>query len=235
MTTSAADELALALIRALATTIDSVDGALEVTEAPTASGDGWRVTGAVSGMRRGSIEAWIDLGSAETLARRVTGVETPDEAVILTLVRDLWTRAGKNLTSQPGVEGLSFSFGSARAAGSPARAVACELTSNDMQGQAAVGIELAAGAADGRENLDVVLDIDLPLVVRFARTHLPIRTLAGLGPGSVVDMERAPDEPVQILVGERVIAHGEVVVVGGNYGVRITEVVRPSERIRLEA
>jgi len=80
-----------------------------------------------------------------------------------------------------------------------------------------------------------VLDIDLPLVVRFARTMLPIRTLAALGPGSVVDMERSPDEPVQILVGDRVIAHGEVVVVGGNYGVKITDVTSPTERVRLEA
>jgi flagellar motor switch protein FliN/FliY len=52
---------------------------------------------------------------------------------------------------------------------------------------------------------------------------MPLRALAELGPGSVVDMGRSPDEPVELLVGERVIARGEVVVVAGNYGVRITE------------
>jgi flagellar motor switch protein FliN/FliY len=71
--------------------------------------------------------------------------------------------------------------------------------------------------------LDAVLDVDLPLVVRFGRAVMPLRALADLGPGSVIDMGRSPDEPVDLLVGDRLIARGEVVIVGGNYGVRITE------------
>ncbi len=71
--------------------------------------------------------------------------------------------------------------------------------------------------------LDAVLDVDLPLVVRFGRAIMPLRLLADLGPGSVIDMGRSPDEPVDLLVGDRLIARGEVVIVGGNYGVRITE------------
>ena len=61
---------------------------------------------------------------------------------------------------------------------------------------------------------------------------MPLRTVAGLGPGSVIDLGRAPDEPVEILVSNQVVARGEVVVVGGNYGVRITDVVSPAERVR---
>ena len=68
-----------------------------------------------------------------------------------------------------------------------------------------------------------MLDVDLPLVVRFGRAVMPLRSVSDLGPGSVIDMGRSPDEPVELLVGERLIARGEVVVVGGNYGVRITE------------
>ena len=79
----------------------------------------------------------------------------------------------------------------------------------------------STGPKDAR--LDAVLDVDLPLVVRFGRAIMPLRTLADLGPGSVIDMGRSPDEPVELLVGERLIARGEVVIVGGNYGVRITE------------
>ena len=79
------------------------------------------------------------------------------------------------------------------------------------------------GAGDAR--LEAVLDVDLPLVVRFGRAVMPLRALAGLGPGSVVDMGRSPDEPVELLVGERLIARGEVVIVAGNYGVRITELM----------
>jgi flagellar motor switch protein FliN/FliY len=71
--------------------------------------------------------------------------------------------------------------------------------------------------------LDAVLDVELPLVVRFGRAVMPLRALADLGPGSVIDMGRSPDEPVELLVGERIIARGEVVIVSGNYGVRITE------------
>src|SRR5262249_58726244 len=73
------------------------------------------------------------------------------------------------------------------------------------------------------QRLEAVLDVDLPLVVRFGRATMPLRALAVLGPGSVIDMGRSPDEPVELLVGDRLIARGEVVVVSGNYGVRITE------------
>jgi flagellar motor switch protein FliN/FliY len=80
------------------------------------------------------------------------------------------------------------------------------------------------------------MDIDLPLVVRFGRTELPLRTLTTLGPGSVIDLGRSPDEPVEILISNRVVARGEVLIMAGNYGVRIQEVVSPAERARsLEA
>jgi flagellar motor switch protein FliN/FliY len=78
----------------------------------------------------------------------------------------------------------------------------------------------------------VILDIDLPLVVRFGRTELPLRTLTRLSPGSVIELGRSPDDPVELLVSDRVIARGEVVIVGGNYGVRILDVVSTSERVR---
>ncbi len=79
--------------------------------------------------------------------------------------------------------------------------------------------------------IDVILDIDLPVVVRFGRTDLPLRTLTRLGPGSVIDLGRSPDEPVEVMVSNRVVARGEVVIVGGNYGIRIIDVVSPSERM----
>lgn len=81
-------------------------------------------------------------------------------------------------------------------------------------------------------NLDVVLDIELPLSVRFGSTLMSIRALSTLGPGSIVDMGRSPDDPVEILVCGRPIARAEVVIVGGNYGVRITDLTSAAERIR---
>lgn len=232
---STADPLVQGLAQALAAAVDAIVGGVTATPARSiTAGDGWTLTGSVSGARRGTLEVWIDLGGAETLTRRITGAEVPDKAAILTLLRDLWTRAAGALCTQPAYAGLSIGFWLARAAGAPEHGAAYELASEGFSACVVLADRLAP-AAGLHENLDVVLDIDLPLVVRFARTMLPLRTLATLGPGSVVDMERSPEEPVQILVGGRVIAHGEVVVVGGNYGVKITDVTSPAERVRLEA
>jgi flagellar motor switch protein FliN/FliY len=229
------DPLIEGLVQALTTAVDAIIGGVTATPGHSAaSGDGWTLTGSVTGARRGTLEVWMDLGGAETLARRLTGVEAPDRTAIIALLRDLWTRAAGALGNQPEFAGVSIGFGTARAAGAPDGGVLYELASDRAAIRVVVANRLAP-AAGPHENLDVVLDIDLPLVVRFARTLLPLRTLATLGPGSVVDMERSPEEPVQILVGGRVIAHGEVVVVGGNYGVKITDVTSPAERVRLEA
>ena len=87
-----------------------------------------------------------------------------------------------------------------------------------------------------RARLDVILDIDLPVVVRFGHTEMPLRAVTRIAPGSVIELGRSPDDPVELLVSDRVVARGEVVVVGGNYGIRILDVVSPSERMRsLEA
>jgi flagellar motor switch protein FliN len=91
--------------------------------------------------------------------------------------------------------------------------------------------QVIATAGVDTSRIEVILDIDLPVVVRFGRTDLPLRTLTQLGPGSVIDLGRSPDEPVDVMVSNRVVARGEVVIVGGNYGIRIIDVVSPSERM----
>lgn len=84
-------------------------------------------------------------------------------------------------------------------------------------------------------NLDVILDIDLPLSVRFGQTEMSLLELTRLGPGSVIDLGRPPDDPVDVLVHGRLVARGEVVVVSGNYGVRITDVISTADRLRTVA
>lgn len=105
--------------------------------------------------------------------------------------------------------------------------------------EAALPVPDAVPQARGPDSMEkltsriaVILDIDLPVVVRFGRTEMPIRSLAKLGPGAVIDLGRSPDDPVEVLVSDRVVATGEVVIVGGNYGIRIRDVVSPSERVR---
>ena len=84
---------------------------------------------------------------------------------------------------------------------------------------------------DVAKNLGVILDLDLPLTVRFGKTSATLGSLVRLGPGSMVSLDRSPADPVDVLVNGKVIARGEVVSVAGNYGVRITDILSPSERI----
>ena len=70
----------------------------------------------------------------------------------------------------------------------------------------------------------LLMGVKLPVRVLLGRTQLPLRDIAQLGNGAVVELDCSPDDPVEIVVNDRVIAHGEVVVVAGNYGVRITKI-----------
>jgi flagellar motor switch protein FliN/FliY len=83
-----------------------------------------------------------------------------------------------------------------------------------------------------RQNLEVLLDVDLELSVSFGHTTLVLQEVLKLSSGSIVELNRSASDPVELLVNDAVIARGEVVVVDGNYGIRITEVVSPRERIR---
>lgn len=95
-----------------------------------------------------------------------------------------------------------------------------------------VAIPIAAMAAPPPRNLDVVLDIELPITVRFGETQMTLESLARLGPGSMIDLARSPDDPVDVLVNGHLVARGQVVVVSGCYGVRVSEVVSPADRLR---
>lgn len=109
------------------------------------------------------------------------------------------------------------------------------LPARDGVGQLPVaGVSIGAGGAPAgsHRNLDVVLDLELPITVRFGETRLTLDALARLGAGSLIDLERAPDDPVELLVNGRLVARGEVVVVAGCYGVRIREVVSAADRLR---
>ena len=89
-----------------------------------------------------------------------------------------------------------------------------------------------AGASpdeDGRQgsNLDLVMDVELHVTLRFGQRLLPLREVLGLTSGSVVELDRQVDEPVELILDGKVIARGEAVIVDGNYGIRVTEVLQP--------
>lgn len=80
-------------------------------------------------------------------------------------------------------------------------------------------------------NLDVILDVPVTLSLEVGRARISIRNLLHLNQGSVVELEREAGEPLDIYVNDTLIAHGEVVVVNERFGVRLTDVISPAERI----
>jgi len=87
----------------------------------------------------------------------------------------------------------------------------------------------AGGQASG---LDLILDITLPITVELGRTKMLIRDVLALSAGSVIELDKLAGEPVEILVNDRPIARGEVVIIDENFGVRLTHISRPADRIR---
>jgi flagellar motor switch protein FliN len=81
------------------------------------------------------------------------------------------------------------------------------------------------------KNIEVLLDIPLQVVVELGHTEMPIQKILELGPGSVVELNRLSGEPINILVNGKLVARGEVVVVDENFGVKITHIISPMERL----
>ncbi|MEQ1439323.1 flagellar motor switch protein FliN [Fontimonas sp. SYSU GA230001] len=94
-------------------------------------------------------------------------------------------------------------------------------------------LEDRAGAvATGDVSLDVILDVPVTLSLEVGRTRIPIRSLLQLNQGSVVELDRQAGEPLDVFANGTLVAHGEVVVVNEKFGIRLTDVVSPAERIR---
>lgn len=93
------------------------------------------------------------------------------------------------------------------------------------------GDKLAKESAVDSKNLDLILDIPLVVTVELGRTKMMINDLLQLGQGSVIELSKLVGEPLEILVNEKLVARGEVVVVNEKFGVRLTDIVSPMERV----
>jgi flagellar motor switch protein FliN len=89
-----------------------------------------------------------------------------------------------------------------------------------------------AAAPSTRNDIDMILDIPVHLTVELGRTKIAIRNLLQLAQGSVVELDGMAGEPMDVLVNGCLIAQGEVVVVNDKFGIRLTDIITPSERIR---
>ena len=90
-----------------------------------------------------------------------------------------------------------------------------------------------AFGSTGNKALDLLMDIELPIVIELGRSQMSLKRILELGPGAIVEMDRLAGEPVDILINGKVVARGEVVVVDENFGVRILSLVSPEERLKL--
>jgi flagellar motor switch protein FliN/FliY len=90
----------------------------------------------------------------------------------------------------------------------------------------------ASAELGGDVKLDVILDIPVTIAMEIGRTQLSIRNLLQLNQGSVVELDRFAGEPMDVLVNGTLVAHGEVVVVNEKFGIRLTDVISPADRIK---
>ena len=210
--------------------------------------DGWVATLRAEGGVAGSLSIEFGRSATEALTKRIMALEiAPPDAMVVDTIKEICGQAASAAVQEAGLAATSFVIESiqlaALHAGPAGETSTVSLSAGQGEplrlrfwGELAAAIPGAGshgerGAMEGGK-FDVILDIDLPLVVRFGRTEMQLRSLAALGPGSVIDLGRPPDEVVDVLVGAQIVARGEVVVVGGNYGVRITDIVSPADRMR---
>ena len=214
---------------------------------------GWLVPCELSGPITGTYYLAVTDEDASRLAGRVLMMDTVSPDDIAEALKELTAQAFSGIGLASPFTGLTVSVAKPMTApvapGSTVGAFGCRL---DETTSVRVGCSFAPGAAaPAREtvapaaaasdaaapapptdNLSLILDIDMPLTVRFGEAVVSIDALSRLGPGSLVELSRQPDDPVDVLINGRLVARGEVVVVGGNYGVRVTEVVSAVERMR---
>ena len=108
-------------------------------------------------------------------------------------------------------------------------------TINPTESKAAPVFEQLSGSNPGthiNNDLDMILDIPVQMTVELGRTRIAIKSLLQLAQGSVVELDGLAGEPMDVLVNGCLIAQGEVVVVNERFGVRLTDIITPSERIR---
>ncbi|HHN65539.1 MAG TPA: flagellar motor switch protein FliN [Nitrospirae bacterium] len=109
-----------------------------------------------------------------------------------------------------------------------------EVREDGKDAQEAAFEELEGGNEESseRRDIDFLLDIPLEVTVELGRTRMLIQELLQLGQGSVIELDKLAGEPMEILVNNKLIARGEVVVVNEKFGVRLTDIISPAERVR---
>lgn len=92
--------------------------------------------------------------------------------------------------------------------------------------------DLSQTQGEINKNLEILMDIKLQLTVELGRTELPIKKVLELTRGSIIELEKVAGEPVELYANGKLVAHGEVVVIEDNFGLRITSITEPEDRLK---
>ena len=130
-------------------------------------------------------------------------------------------------------DAMAAEWAAALAEAAPSGETASEVQTTAEQVAPASFTNFASGASPTAGNdINMILDIPVQLTVELGRTRIPIKHILQLAQGSVVELEAMAGEPMDVLVNGYLIAQGEVVVVNDKFGIRLTDIVTPSERMR---
>jgi len=196
------------------------------------------------------------------LVLAASGIEESDEALLKETWQEILTQAASGLAQYCGLRiGANVGCGNAVEVTGPVAegyVAAVDLAIGDAQFSTlfvafpspfldSLAVEEETPAAAGTEvagrpershslppTLDLLLDVELPVSVSFGRTYLPVREVLKLATGSIIELDRPVNQYVEVVVNNCVIARGEVVVIEGNYGVRIHEIISRSDRLSLQ-
>lgn len=127
---------------------------------------------------------------------------------------------------------LSRALADALAGGAQGGPASPSGTGGGLLSQGSFDDSLSRNLAEAPANVQMLLDINLNVTIELGRTRLSIRRILELGPGSIIELDRLAGEPVDLLVNDKVVAKGEVVVVDEYFGIRILSLVSPEERIK---
>jgi len=182
-------------------------------------------------------------GAVATVLVKIEGEEFPDKKILIFLDENLFSAIRSKISSKMAYASADTSLASLGLSSSAAPPVPAAGGSIPTGGGG--GAPVAAPPAltphhsggpfgsTGNKALDLLMDIELPIVIELGRTQMSLKRILELGPGAIVEMDRLAGEPVDILINGKVVARGEVVVVDENFGVRILALVSPEERLKL--
>ncbi len=165
--------------------------------------------------------------STDDLMREV-GLPPDESGTAEPEIKEIETPIKADELNQDALADMLRDFGDGAPASSEAQAEPDQPTVQKAEFQ-----QLSATSSEkSPQNIELLMDVELPVSIELGRTRMNIADILALGPGSIVELDKLVGEPVDLLVNQKCVARGEVVVVEESFGLRITQLMSPEERIK---